>query len=145
MKVIVCLDDNNGMLFNKRRQSQDKAVRLNMINHLHGQKLWMNEYSAKQFEESFQDSIAIDENPVENAGKADYCFAENFTLSPYEEKISTLIIYRWNRKYPADMCLDMDLSNWKAVHIEEFPGNSHEKITREEYIRGITGEEKCKR
>ena len=26
MKIIVCLDDNNGMLFNNRRQSRDKTV-----------------------------------------------------------------------------------------------------------------------
>lgn len=145
MKVIVCLDDNNGMLFNKRRQSQDKALRSDIINNLYDQKLWMNAYSAKQFEESFREFIVIDENPVESAGAEDYCFTENFLLSPYEERISALIIYRWNRKYPADMRFDISLAEWELINTEEFPGNSHEKITREEYIRGMTGEEKCKR
>lgn len=32
MNVIVCVDDNNGMLFNKRRQSRDKAVIDKIIN-----------------------------------------------------------------------------------------------------------------
>lgn len=27
MNIIVCLDDKNGMMFNKRRQSQDKILR----------------------------------------------------------------------------------------------------------------------
>ena len=27
MNIIVCLDDKNGMMFNKRRQSQDKLLR----------------------------------------------------------------------------------------------------------------------
>ena len=26
MKLIVCLDDNNGMMFNKRRQSRDRVL-----------------------------------------------------------------------------------------------------------------------
>ena len=141
MKVIVCLDDNNGMLFNQRRQSQDKDLRSDMINHLHGRKLWMNEYSAKQFEEVYRPFIVVDENPAVNSGEEDDCFIENFTLRPYEEKVSALIIYRWNRKYPADRHLDIDLANWRLVHTEEFPGNSHDKITREEYIKGMTGEE----
>ena len=26
MKIIVCLDDNSGMMFNRRRQSRDRVV-----------------------------------------------------------------------------------------------------------------------
>ena len=31
MIVIVCVDDNNGMMFNKRRQSQDRVLRQRML------------------------------------------------------------------------------------------------------------------
>ena len=39
MKVIVCIDDNGGMLFNKRRQSRDRKV-LEDIS-LMTDKIWM--------------------------------------------------------------------------------------------------------
>lgn len=42
MNVIVCLDDKNGMLFNKRRQSQDKILRLNIKEFIHNKNLFMN-------------------------------------------------------------------------------------------------------
>ncbi len=49
MTAILCLDDNNGMMFNHRRQSQDKQLRKQIISHLKGNPLWMNAYSANQF------------------------------------------------------------------------------------------------
>ena len=30
MNIIICLDDNNGMMFNKRRQSQDRILRADL-------------------------------------------------------------------------------------------------------------------
>ncbi len=43
MNVIVCLDDNNGMMFNKRRQSQDKILR-DSIKELVKDKKWNRTY-----------------------------------------------------------------------------------------------------
>ena len=31
MKLIVCLDDKNGMMFNKRRQSRDRVLIENVL------------------------------------------------------------------------------------------------------------------
>ena len=31
MIIMVCVDDNNGMMFNKRRQSQDRVLRQRMF------------------------------------------------------------------------------------------------------------------
>lgn len=135
MKVIVCLDDSAGMLFNKRRQSQDKVLREDIINNLHGAGLCMNEYSFKQFKDTTEIPITVDEKFLEHAGEDDYCFVENTALSQYERNISTLIIYHWNREYPADFYFDLELENWDLVSTEEFAGYSHEKITKEIYIR----------
>lgn len=136
MKVIVCLDDNNGMLFNKRRQSQDSLVRKDIIEQLHGSGLWMNEYSMKQFKEYSQSVITVDEQCLECAADtADYCFVENLPLEHYADKITELIVYYWNRKYPADFRLDLDLNKWNVLEQQEFAGNSHEKITKIIYIR----------
>ncbi|MFR4122966.1 MAG: hypothetical protein ACLT0W_12285 [Clostridium sp.] len=46
-----------------------------------------------------------------------------------------MILYKWNRVYPADQYFAMDLSGWKLVETVEFPGSSHEKITEERYER----------
>lgn len=45
MIVMVCVDDKNGMMFNKRRQSQDRVLRQHMLELAGDKKLWMNAYS----------------------------------------------------------------------------------------------------
>lgn len=128
MKLIVCLDDKNGMMFNRRRQSRDKILIENVLELCKGEKLYTNEYSAKLFPEN---SVEICENPAEtNDG---YCFAENFTVN--EEEIEEIIVYKWNRLYPADTYFNIDLENWTLTETVDFEGSSHEKITRERYVR----------
>lgn len=134
MHLITCLDDNNGMMFNKRRQSQDCLVREDILNNLQGFKLWMNSYSAGQFKDFLADSISIDDNFMSKASERDYCFAENISLKPYLNDINSLILYYWNRKYPADRYFDIDLSDWELKNTTEFAGNSHEKITKKIYL-----------
>lgn len=125
MKLIVCLDDNNGMMFNNRRQSRDRVLIENVLELCKGEKLYTNEYSSKLFPE----------NTVEICGNAEngFCFAENFTID--EEKIDELIIYKWNRVYPADAYFTISLENWNLIETVDFEGSSHEKITREIYRR----------
>ena len=45
MKIILILDDDNGMMFNKRRQSQDIAVREKTAGIAGGSRLWLHAYS----------------------------------------------------------------------------------------------------
>lgn len=125
MKLIVCLDDNNGMMFNNRRQSRDKILIENVLELCKGEKLYTNEYSAKLFPEN---EVEICENP-ENG----YCFAENFTVD--ENDIEEIIVYKWNRVYPADVQFNIDLKKWNLAETFDFAGSSHEKITRERYVR----------
>jgi hypothetical protein len=56
-------------------------------------------------------------------------------LQPVEEKIEKLVVFRWNRQYPADQHLDLSLAGWKLQQTEDFPGKSHEKITEEVYAK----------
>lgn len=128
MKLIVCLDDNNGMMFNKRRQSRDKILIEDVLELCKGEKLYINEYSAKLFPEN---AVEIYENPAEKDDG--YCFAENFLVD--EENVEEIIVYKWNRLYPADTYFNINLENWTLAEVVDFEGSSHEKITRERYVR----------
>ena len=131
MQVIVCCDNRMGMLFNHRRQSQDRVLR-DYLRELTGERgLRMNAYSQKQFGESPE--ILVSEDFLSTAGKEDVCFVEDQPLSPFADQIDSLILCRWNRDYPGDFFLDLDLSTWKLTDTQEFPGSSHEKITVEVY------------
>mgnify|MGYP003527575684 CR=1 FL=1 len=128
MKLIVCLDDKNGMMFNKRRQSRDRVLIENVLELCKGEKLYTNEYSSKLFPEN---SVEVFDS-IENVGN-EYCFAENFTVN--EENIEEIIVYKWNRLYPADTYFNIDLAGWNLTETVDFEGSSHEKITREIYVR----------
>ena len=128
MKLIVCLDDNNGMMFNKRRQSRDRVLIENVLELCKDEKIYTNEYSGKLFPE---DSVEIF-GDIEDVGNA-YCFAEDFTVN--EEYVDEIIVYKWNRLYPADTYFNIDLENWSLTETIDFEGSSHEKITREIYRR----------
>lgn len=136
MKILTVVDDKNGMMFHQRRQSQDRNLRKEVLAVCKGQKLWMNEYSAKQFStEAEMVRITVVENFLELAAEGEYCFVEDQTLAPYQKKIEEVILFHWNRSYPADRYLDLDLTKdcWKRIEQWEIEGFSHDRITIERY------------
>lgn len=133
MILIACVDDNLGLLFNGRRQSLDRVVRGRILQLAAGHKLWMNEYSRSQFEEGGEITVAADF--MRQAGEGDYCFAENVDIAPYAGQVSKIILYRWNRVYPADVYFDIPLAGWQLAQSTDFAGYSHENITEEIYIK----------
>ena len=135
MIVIVCLDDKKGMMFNYRRQSRDQAVTERIQKICMGKRLWMSLYSDKLYGSLEGTDIVVENDFLSLAGGGDICLVESDSLMPYIEKIEQVIIYRWNRTYPADVYLDLDLSQWERRERHEFPGTSHEKITEEIYER----------
>ena len=132
MIIAVCTDDNNGMLFNNRRQSRDMLLIEDLIKYANANKILINEFSKSLFSD-YENNILISDTFLTDAEKNDICFVENVDLTNFKDKINTLIIYRWNRVYPADFCFNLDLSNYKLIETKDFKGNSHEKITREIY------------
>lgn len=133
MKIAVCLDDKDGMLFNRRRQSKDSALRAHVLKMAAHGSLWMNPYSAAQFEGV--PGIVVDEDFLDKASDNDLCFLENTDISAYAGRVTGVIIYRWNREYPRDTVFPAELfsSKWKFVGGGDFPGSSHETITWEVY------------
>lgn len=129
MQVIITVENRNGMLFNHRRVSRDQKVSERILAYCKEKKLWMNAYSAKLFENNPQ--IRVSETFLEQ--KDAICFVEDQDVTPYLPEIDTIILFHWNRDYPADLFFTVDLSEWNRIHQEEFAGKSHDKITMEVY------------
>ena len=132
LNIIVCVDKDNGMLFNNRRLSKDKILCEKILEITSSSKLLMNEYTKSLFENS--EKIIVDNNFLQNANLGDFCFIENIDINEYDQ-IEQVYIFNWNRKYPADRFFNLNLSNFKKIKTENFAGNSHEKITLEIYTR----------
>lgn len=136
MIVIVALDDRGGMLFNHRRQSQDRLLRERILSMSAGSKLWMNHYTEKQFIDAGHcPQINVSDDFLSEAGPGEYCFVENEPVAPFLQWIEGLVVYRWNRKYPGDQKFDLSLDGWQLQRTTDFQGSSHEKITEEVYSK----------
>ena len=132
MKLIVCVEDRFGMLFNCRRVSRDSAVSGRILSIANGEKIWTDPYSAELFPSG---SVAADTSFLEKAKQQEYCFLEKTDIRPWIGQVDTLILFRWNRKYPFDQVFPFAefFSSWRLIRQEDFPGNSHERITMEVY------------
>ena len=138
MILIQCVDNRNGTFFNRRRQSQDRLLRSRILSELHGRRLWMNAYSLRQFQKELplEVRLSVDEDFLTKAGTGEVCFVEGLPLLPWLDRIEQVILYRWNRDYPADTYLDLalDAPPWSLAAREDFPGFSHPMLTKEVYI-----------
>ena len=137
MNIIICLDDNNGMMFNKRTQSQDRILRADLKEFIKDKDLYMNNYSYKLYKDIDNGNIKVSENFLEQCTENDFCLVEDKLLNNYINKINNIIIYKWNRIYPSDLYFDINLTSnsWELLETKEFEGSSHEKITRIIYRR----------
>ena len=135
MTLLVCVDKKNGMAFHQRRQSMDRLVRADILSTVDGKALWMTPYSARQFVEPGL-SLHLADAPAAQAGTDEFCFLEFPPLAPYLGRIDTLVLYRWDRIYPADQSMDLNLEeNFHLCFTHVFSGHSHPKITKEVYER----------
>ena len=99
MTLVVCLDHHGAMLFNKRRQSQDRIQREHLLKVVGNNSLWASEYTAKLFEEG---QVKIDNDLIKNAKGEDYYFVESPITEAETLKFDSLLVYKWNRTYPFD-------------------------------------------
>lgn len=139
MKVITCMDDHMGMCFNGRRVSRDRVVTEDVLNLTKDGRLWIAPESETLFADYQElkelENWKVDPDFLEKAGTEEYCFVEKSSVKEYESEITGIVLYRWNRSYPADLFFDIDLDRWDLKEKVEFCGHSHEKITREIYSR----------
>lgn len=133
MKLIVCTDLNNGMLFNNRRQSKDKFLIEHIYNLTYENKLWITEFSKSLFEEGKYSIFEISD--IAKINEDDFVFIENYSPKILEDNLNEIILFNWNRNYPADLFFDILLDNWNLESEIEIEGSSHERITRRIYKR----------
>ena len=132
MHLIVCVDDRLGMSFCGRRLSRDKVVTEHILYRCAGHKLWIHPYSELLFAGK---DIRIAPDFLDKAEEGDYCFAETTPLPEKIDNLESVILYHWNRTYPSTVKFPEELlAGMHMVHTEDFPGNSHDKITMEQYI-----------
>lgn len=129
MKLIVCLDERKGMMFNNRRQSRDRVLIDDMIKMVGDDKLYIAPYSESLFENK-EIKLKVKKNPLKAADE-NWCFIENLPVAEYKDEIETVVIYHWNRHYPGDFFFDLELDSYSLESSEELVGSSHEKITKE--------------
>ena len=77
----------------------------------------------------------VTENMENLQQEGEYRYLEQWDDTIDLDEIDDIIVYRWNRKDPADHYCPIDFSYWEIVEEIEFPGYSHEKITRQTYRR----------
>ncbi len=136
MKLILCLDDRNGISFNHRRQSSDREVIKHIIKDNEDGILVIEPYSEKLFQEVSHNNIHIKTpDKAEFTEEISY-FTERKVDEELLEKADFLELYFWNRKYPGDAFFAFDKEQWELIEEEDFPGFSHEKITKKTYKKG---------
>lgn len=144
MTIIACIDNRNGIAFNRRRLSSDKAVTEKILKLTTGMTLRITPYSTRIFEQTLSTrSIARELFPLSSAYPDDAVFidADFPELNELQKAdISKLILFKWNRDYPSDVKFDYpnllpDFNNWTLTKTQDFQGHSHETITMEVYER----------
>lgn len=134
MVLIVCIDDHNGLMFNKRRVSSDKAVIADICDRYGAAGICISPYSASLFQ-GHEAYVTVSEEFLNN--NANVCFAECGDFVKVKDSVDTLVLYKWNRSYPSDIKFPADLyvTSMNLQSSEDFAGNSHSCITREVYVR----------
>lgn len=130
MTLVLCLDDALGMMFNRRRQSRDRMLVADLLATVGERRLFVSPYSAALFPPE-ADCVTKAEDPCAAAKEDDLAFVEDTDPTAAWEKVTTIIIYRWNRLYPADKRFDGDMTGFTLAETREFAGSSHDAITKE--------------
>lgn len=133
MIVIAFVDDSGGMMFNHRRQSQDKIALQKIVDLTAGSTLWVSEYTASLFAELDAPHLQADIHFLDKAMPGEFCMVEEANVQPFSCFIEKIILFHWNRAYPSDKKFPLDIHSgkWRCVSQENFAGSSHEKITME--------------
>ena len=125
MTLILWTGKNGEMMFNRRRCSSDREVIADIRAMYDPSEICLSVYSSSLF----AGSKVITDLP-EAAGSV--LFLEDLPLDAALARAKKLIVYRFDRVYPADVRLVIP-QDFCMTESKEFAGFSHDKITREVY------------
>ena len=134
LNIIVCVNDKFGISFMGRRVSRDRYVIEDILRTVKDGKLLIHPDSLSLFSD-FKDEVTADENYLDMAQSGEYCFVEKSDYEKFSSNIESVIIYKWNRSYSADLFFDTDILGDKTpVKTYKFEGHSHKNIIKEVYV-----------
>ena len=134
MTIFICLDDADGLAFNHRRQSRDRVLCERIAALAQNDTLRMNTSSFSLFSGMNVPNICAEDDFAQHAQPGDFCFFECTDPTPYLGLATRLTVFRWNRRYPADLHFTVP-ADWQKVSEAEFEGSSHPTITQEDYVK----------
>ena len=136
MILALCVDDKKGMSFNGRRQSMDRLLRADLRAEAGEGPLWVSPYTAKQVDPA-PTGLRVSEDFLLQAGPGEVCLAEFPPLAQVLDRVEGILLYRWNRTYPADQYLDFDpaAAGFRLVSAADFSGSSHKTLPKEVYTK----------
>jgi len=134
--IIACIDEKGGMLFNNRRQSKDRVLIQHIMQMVGNHTLWITSFSSKLFEEYIGSNAIVDDDFLSKIQDDDFVFIEDLEWENIQDKIHKVILYNWNKKYPADKYFELSQDKWQLLSEQDITGSSHDKITEKVYIRG---------
>ncbi len=134
MIFVLCIDDKNGLSFNGRRQSRDRVLIDRLIRMLPDKTINIKSYSSPLFEK-YIDRVNVSEELPDKLKNGEVFFSENLDPAPFKDSIEKLILFKWNRVYPSDKKMTLELSDFSLINSKDFTGSSHDKITVSEYTR----------
>ena len=138
MVVIQCVDNRNGILFNRRRQSQDRLLRARILSKLEGRRLWMNGYSFRQFQKdtSTGQVITVDAQFLSKAQAGEVCFVEGLPLRPLAGAHRTTPFYLppLEPGYSGGHLPGSGFGRPSWSLVSQISGSSHPTITEEVYL-----------
>lgn len=72
-----------------------------------------------------------------SSDSSNVCFFETGDISAYLEIAEKVVIFRWDKVYPADVKFPMDQFSkaFTLISTDTFHGYSHDLITQEVYVR----------
>lgn len=139
MTIIVCIDECFGIAFGKKRQSRDRFLTRDAVEFAKNRRIVASPYSRLLFEEAEVDTdgIYFCDEPMKEAKDGDVIFLELAAPDAEIKKANEIVVYNWNRRYPATVKLNADVLKacFELKETFEFIGNSHEKLTRSLYKR----------
>ena len=123
--IILCTDKENGRLFFGKRTATDAEVRKHIL--ALDDKIFVDNYTAGQFKETEDKSkLCIVDSPARIADGTAFIEKEDVP-----EDADRIIIFRWDKKYPADKYFDFSFAGWHKTKNEKFQGYAHDKVTME--------------